>query len=90
MIPYHSESNTPPSRESCGNIFARSGKGVVDVSHAVNNAFSIVKRLQQGATTSRQSTDSKCTRNLLSGRISRPWGSDATLAVAPRTVVIPQ
>jgi len=54
----------------------KSGKDVVNVSHTVNNVFSIVKRPQRGAAANLTISISIniATRNKLSGRCSRPWG----------------
>jgi hypothetical protein len=49
------ESGPGQERPQASNVYERvlltltRGKGVIDVSHSVNNAFSIVKRPQRGA-----------------------------------------
>ena len=65
------------------------GKGVVDVSHTVINAFSIVKTVAAGSHNLFNNPQNIYAEPPV-GTISRPWGSDATLAVAPRKLVIPQ
>lgn len=51
MIPYYDFNHAPAIERFQKNFDGKtiSGKGVIDVSHTVDNAFSIVKRPQRGA-----------------------------------------
>ena len=88
MIPYLTTILTSSTHKSSKKLSRERGKGANHVSHSVNGAFSIVNRPQRGAAVNLTiSSTYNSFAELTVGTVSRPWGSDATLAGSRETSV---
>jgi hypothetical protein len=89
MIPYLTTILTSSTHKSCKKLPRERGKGAIHVSHSANGAFSIVKQPQRGAAANLTISGSyNSSAELTVGTVSRPWGSDATLAASRENVVM--